>query len=436
MLIVLGTDIITLTNFNKFITSTYFHRTLFDQRGKADCMIIASGKVLLAHRALLAQRSQELREMIEMETPSDGVTPDQPVQILLPELHYDTARGLLVFLYTDVLPLWCSNDISVLRALSRAGKSLKIPRLQVLSDRLLHLISTIEIELMNYTKDFEVPLGTLSRDLGSLVGETQFADVRFIAEGRSVMAHRFILESRCDYFQAMFRNISMNSTVASNNIIDVVVPDTFVGFLRMLIFLYTDFLPDGSDGALLEDIMSADRYNLVDMRTLIESMLVPSRTNWLDLLRTADSIGSKRLLRMCLCFLRDNFMVLNEEIVVNEDNNIQNDDHQANVKVVSAISIVKEEFPWLLENILSSRKILHASSPSKLLVNRLIAANKIDRFTGKSIWTPIVGIGLIIMALPLYNYFKQYFFIGPFVPIVNSLCVLFIVYMMYRKLKE
>jgi hypothetical protein len=33
-----------------------------------------------------------------------------------------------------------------------------------------------------------------------------------------------------------------------------------VGFLRLLIFLYTGSLPDGSDGALLEDLMAADRY--------------------------------------------------------------------------------------------------------------------------------------------------------------------------------
>lgn len=35
--------------------------------------------------------------------------------------------------------------------------------------------------------------------------------------------------------------------------------DTFVGFLRLLLFLYTNTLPDGSDGALLEDLMAADR---------------------------------------------------------------------------------------------------------------------------------------------------------------------------------
>ena len=45
-------------------------------------------------------------------------------------------------------------------------------------------------------------------------------------------------------------------------VVDIVVPDSFVGLLRLLIYLYTDILPDGSDGALLEDLMSADRYQV------------------------------------------------------------------------------------------------------------------------------------------------------------------------------
>ena len=76
--------------------------------------------------------------------------------------------------------------------------------------------------------------------------------------------------------------------------------DSFVGFLRLLIFLYTNTLPDGSDGALLEDLMAADRslhtaishinihrlyipfrrYGVKDMARLCESMLAPSAQNW------------------------------------------------------------------------------------------------------------------------------------------------------------
>jgi hypothetical protein len=40
----------------------------------------------------------------------------------------------------------------------------------------------------------------------SLVGDPMFADVKFVTEGgRSVYAHRFILETRSDYFRTMFR---------------------------------------------------------------------------------------------------------------------------------------------------------------------------------------------------------------------------------------
>lgn len=36
----------------------------------------------------------------------------------------------------------------------------------------------------------DIPFSTVARDLGSLVGDSQYADIRFIAEGRSIAAHR------------------------------------------------------------------------------------------------------------------------------------------------------------------------------------------------------------------------------------------------------
>lgn len=118
--------------------------------------------------------------------------------------------------------------------------------------------------------NLELPPSTLGRDLGSLVGDSQYADIRFIAEGRSLSAHRFILEARCEYFRVLFSSGMSESMEFQKSVdgdpeneipavVDIVVPDTFVGLLRLLIFLYTDILPDGADGALLEDLMSADR---------------------------------------------------------------------------------------------------------------------------------------------------------------------------------
>ena len=120
----------------------------FAQRGKADCIVIASGKVLLAHRALLAARSSELRDMIYQEMPTEDVGGGgsggvQPTQLLLPELRADSAKALLAFLYTDVLPQNCIGNVTLLRALVRIGKTLKLPRLQVICERLLAALGPV-----------------------------------------------------------------------------------------------------------------------------------------------------------------------------------------------------------------------------------------------------------------------------------------------------
>lgn len=131
----------------------------------------------------------------------------------------------------------------------------------------------------------DIPPSTVARDLGSLVGDSQYADIRFIAEGRTIAAHRFILETRCEYFRMMFSSGMAESTAVnedsngttSSGMVDIVVPDSFIGLLRFLIYLYTNILPDGSDGALLEDLMSADRYQ-VAFPCLTHLFLLPSLT--------------------------------------------------------------------------------------------------------------------------------------------------------------
>lgn len=87
--------------------------SVFAHRGRCDCMILATGKAFLCHRALLAQRSPELRDRIYMESPihitehlSDGHgsgADDGVVQIMLPELTRDAARALIYFLYRCAL---------------------------------------------------------------------------------------------------------------------------------------------------------------------------------------------------------------------------------------------------------------------------------------------------------------------------------------------
>jgi hypothetical protein len=105
---------------------------LFRKHGQTDCVVIAGGRLLLAHRAILAHRSPEFREMIETESFAMNASTTlssplyQPPQILLPQLNFSTAKALLYFLYTDVLSRQCLSDLTVLQSLAKVAMELKL----------------------------------------------------------------------------------------------------------------------------------------------------------------------------------------------------------------------------------------------------------------------------------------------------------------------
>lgn len=88
--------------------------------------------MLLAHRALLAARSPYLRDLIDQESPAaiqintQKDTTFQPIQLLLPQLLYNTAKNVLYYIYSDNLSQSCLTDFAQLRALSRAAEDLRM----------------------------------------------------------------------------------------------------------------------------------------------------------------------------------------------------------------------------------------------------------------------------------------------------------------------
>ena len=190
-----------------------------NRRGVADSLIITSGRTLLGHQALLSRRSTFFRDLILNESAleeSNSIT-----HILLPELRYETAKALVHYLYTDKLHSSVTEDITLLYSLDKAAKMLKIPRLSHLTETVIKAASDPTVE--GESLDYEVPPCTLAKDFSTLVGDPSFADLRFTAEGRTLYAHKFILQSRCQYFQVMFTS-GMIESIASDGIIDISVP--------------------------------------------------------------------------------------------------------------------------------------------------------------------------------------------------------------------
>ena len=114
-----------------------------------------------------------------------------------------------------------------------------------------------------------------------------------------------MLEARSEYFRVMFRSgmLGLPEGAVQEEVISVVVPDTYIGFLRMLTFIYTHCLPEATINTLLDDLFTADRYNLQEMRLYCESMVRISDGNWIDVLRVAKVINSHRLESESLAFL-------------------------------------------------------------------------------------------------------------------------------------
>lgn len=441
-------------------------------RGKADCVLISAGQSFLSHRGLVSTRCNELREMLIEEAPLDDGLPGSvfnPTQILLPEFLSETTKALVHYLYTDCLPSKSVRNLKMLLNLERAAKKLRIVRLQVACSRLIqiHKIADeakyVNEKSFEYDEDddnnddeirgknegvrqealngaqkifhlfsrsdlsLELPNSTLARDLGSLVGDSLYADIRFIAEGRTISAHRFVLVNRCEYFRILFNSNSLTATSESDDdaVVDIVVPDTFVGLLRFLIYLYTDILPDGSDGALLEDLMSADRYQMNDMKILCENMLVPAHSNWLDLLRASQLFHCNQLETSVKCFLRDNFgdMVNNRIDNENPENSI--------------IQHLRDEYPDLIPELLKMRQIAFPMPPSQLLVEQVaLSKDEVNKIQQAQESTPWWAIVMIALALVSYNYLLRVVAFGPLIPAINLFGALGLGYYFYTMLQS
>ena len=167
----------------------------------------------------------------------------------------------------------------------------------------------------------------------------------------------------------------------------------------------------------------AVRYELEDMKLLCECMLVPAKSNWLDLLRAADVLGSHRLHAQTVGFLRDNFSVLLETEVVDES--------EGGVGK-TGLALLQSEFPGLLERILESRREVFPSPPSSILSERMRQHPAEAKKAVRKVPIPVLAFIVGILALFVHQYTNNISVIGPLVPYFNGVCIIVgFIFLMY-----
>lgn len=253
-----------------------------------DCLLIpGGGSPLYAHMAVLARRSSLFAELILLESREDSLGNEDVLQLLVPDLNPTIARAVLEYIYCDdIFESRSGNNLhpAFLNELSAAAIRYGLPRLAA--------ISTMLSQATESFPDESIPSSTLEREFLSLIGDSSFSDVKIIAEDQTLHAHRFVLVARSDYFRAMFSS-GMREGVRSS--VEIDVPDTYAGMLRLLKYVYGDILEDGDTQQVLEDFVAADRYGLLQMKLACESSLatnVSSVQEALAILQVSHSVGA------------------------------------------------------------------------------------------------------------------------------------------------
>lgn len=177
------------------------------------------------------------------------------------------------------------------------------------------------------------------------------------------------------------------------------IVDTFIGFLRLVIYIYTSTLPEGSDGQILEDMMAADRYNIPLMKALCESMLQVTYYNWLDLLRAATMFNSAKLQQDVRGFLSM---------------------HPGLLEKGTSLEQLEEEFPGFVGVVKGEHAKASPMGPLVLYKDRLrdikIEAEKSKKMTSAfPLWTIVILLGLVALYMSLIKNME----LGAFIPVIN-----------------
>lgn len=142
------------------------------------------------------------------------------------------------------------------------------------------------------------------KNMRDMVDNDEFADVTFILDDGQVHAHRTILASRCEHFDAMFRSGMRESTER-----EITIPNVSrLVFLLLIEYLYTDAVTIEIESAvklyILSDLYQVERLRNICVTVIKRNLSVDNATAFLQ---TATEEDCHVLKDICMTFVVTNF---------------------------------------------------------------------------------------------------------------------------------
>ena len=172
------------------------------------------------------------------------------------------------------------------------------------------------------------------------------------------------------------------------------------------------------------------------MKVLCENMLVPSPSNWMDLLRAADLLGSKRLRLLVTSYLRDNITRLSAGSGTLAEKSSSSSSEGTSNETDPLVIELMTEFPDVHAEVMSLRRSITPAPPSPVLINQCIANTKGNETAQKKKNSfPVWALLMAAVCLMMYQNVSKYVPLGWVVPVVNIAGVLVLMVIAFKTYK-
>ena len=146
----------------------------------------------------------------------------------------------------------------------------------------------------------------LANNLKTMWKKEELTDFKLICEDKVFPCHKFVLASRSDVFEAMFRHEDISETLTGKAIIKDCTPQVLSDFLE---FLYTDQLENKDNFDSCELMLLADKYNIPSLKKVCEKNLGLNLncSNAIKKLNLAAMVTAPELLEIAAKFVTNHF---------------------------------------------------------------------------------------------------------------------------------